>query len=386
MQVTLLTSQEIFNTAIFDDYLSFVNSPEISVSYDQHPVVVFDFYAKKSSSRGNPALAIVKDDDDQILAIAPFYVQNSSIKLSFGSRHYSLKKSCELYLLGADVICRENIHDIATKLILQKMLQEYENSYLILKQHELPSRVAQYCIQNGIFTYSLNLYYKNSLIWYLDLHDDINDFFKGLGRKSRESLRRKIRKFEKKFGPRNVKCFDSNVDEYLRDVNTIYQKSWHLNYYDKAWLQPQTKKFYKELAKHGLFRSYILYVGDDEQPIAYIDGFLLDREYKLDFLGYDENFTRDNPGNVLLYSALEMFIEESGDFKFNYGFGDNQYKRTFGNRKIDANSTVLTNSTFHKRIINIQHLIDKLYGKAVAFSEKVGLKAKLRKWMRSTKK
>jgi CelD/BcsL family acetyltransferase involved in cellulose biosynthesis len=119
------------------------------------------------------------------------------------------------------------------------------------------------------------------------------------------------------------------VEPFLRAAvqvsRTTYQ--WHLH---QRGLR-STERFerrYQFAAKHGWFRSYLLFCGDT--PCAFLGGYQWRGRYYTDEIGFDPAFAKYSPGTVLQMMCIqEMFASETPEV-IDFGSYD-KYKEELSN-------------------------------------------------------
>lgn len=159
------------------------------------------------------------------------------------------------------------------------------------------------------------------------------DYLQCLPRKHRQEIARKHRKFSRESGDeidfRMYRTPDEMVEFYDR-ARGISSQTYQEKLLDVGL--PADESFrvsMMEEAARGEARACLLYLNG--LPIAY--GYCQGKGDRLDYeyTGYDPEYGRLSPGNVLLYELLQTLIKE-GRFKaVSLGSGEAQYKRAFAN-------------------------------------------------------
>ena len=83
-------------------------------------------------------------------------------------------------------------------------------------------------------------------------------------------------------------------------------------------------------AEHGWFRAHMLYL--DGAPIAFCGGEGFRRALPLRHPGYDPEYADYRVGNYVLMKLIEDLCEDPELTLLDFGFGDAEYKRRFGDR------------------------------------------------------
>ncbi|MHC4323757.1 MAG: GNAT family N-acetyltransferase, partial [Planctomycetota bacterium] len=144
-------------------------------------------------------------------------------------------------------------------------------------------------------------------------------------------LRRKNRKLEKEFGDELKIVTYSGREDVPHAVSAAFRISQHTY---QAGLgvgivdDCKTRKILDALARHGWLRMSILFIKDE--PCAFQFGLQYGHTYFLEQLGFCPKWTHWNVGTVLFNKILEDLCRDPSVERFNFGFGDAQYKRSYG--------------------------------------------------------
>ncbi len=101
---------------------------------------------------------------------------------------------------------------------------------------------------------------------------------------------------------------------------------------------PQERRYHQLLAEHGALRSYVLDTPDG--PIAFLRGIQTGDCYVHDEIGFDSDHAKLSPGTILLYHALEDLTADRCPRRLDFGLGDAEYKRHFGNQETQSGPVV----------------------------------------------
>jgi len=159
------------------------------------------------------------------------------------------------------------------------------------------------------------------------------DYWSAFSSKSRWNFRRKIRKFG---DHRLERVTDiSQLSVFLEDAHRISQNSWQTRSLGLRIRNDDAElKLFTFLALEGALRSYVLYHGD--QPAAFLCGTQRNGYFDFGETAYDQDLSHVSPGHVLILKILEDLIAENTPECLDFGEGDAEYKRIFGND--EANS------------------------------------------------
>jgi CelD/BcsL family acetyltransferase involved in cellulose biosynthesis len=167
--------------------------------------------------------------------------------------------------------------------------------------------------------------------WRAALPGSLDAFLAGRSRRRRESVRRYSRRLERAYGD------DARV-EVVRDgagLEKLFAKSRviHQETYQHGlgvgFSDENVQRRLAELAAdRGWFRGYMLYLRD--KPVAFWHGNAYKGSFGVVATGFDPAYAEDRPGTYLLMRAVEDLSASGSAQVLDFGFGDADYKRHFG--------------------------------------------------------
>ncbi|MGH7822296.1 MAG: GNAT family N-acetyltransferase, partial [Candidatus Binatia bacterium] len=153
---------------------------------------------------------------------------------------------------------------------------------------------------------------------------------------TRKHLRYYSNRLARKYGAQlRIETFTdvSDLERLMRDAEavaaTTYQRRLGVGFAADA----RTRERIRYEMTHGWFRSWVLYVGG--APRAFWIGLRYGDTYHSGETGYDPNFRSDRLGEFLLSVALEALRREPGLRRFDFGFGDADYKRRYSSDHLE---------------------------------------------------
>ena len=178
--------------------------------------------------------------------------------------------------------------------------------------------------------------------WSMSIHKNVDLMYQSLTPKSRNTLRRKIRKLERGFADK------LNIVDY-RDKDDLADAMSAASYVSKHTYQAglgvgfvndsQTREILAVAAEHGWLRMSILHIEDE--PCAFQLGLRYGKTYFLEKLGFLPRWKQWNVGTVLFVKVLEDLCRDPLAERFDFGFGDAQYKSTYGSECWDEASVYI---------------------------------------------
>ncbi|MCB1152094.1 MAG: GNAT family N-acetyltransferase [Deltaproteobacteria bacterium] len=212
----------------------------------------------------------------------------------------------------------------------------------------------------------------------------IDQYDQRFSSKSRNTLKRKTKKFAATHGSMEVREFRraDEVEQFLNDAYEVTIRSWQ----GKAF-GPRVRKeqlaFFQALADAGIFLSYILYGGD--KPIAFILGTRRGSTFYYDDVGFDQDHADESPGSVLLFDVLtRLYTTEYGIKKIDFEFGEAPYKAQFATNEYEEVDYFLYRRTLKMRLLLLTLAVYRKVVDGIVFVlEKTNLKARVKKLIRA---
>jgi hypothetical protein len=221
--------------------------------------------------------------------------------------------------------------------------------------------------------------------WMMNMPSSIDEFYLGMTAKHRYWLKRIPKVLEKEF-PGKVKYVYkkdvSDVDCLCEDAEkvarTTYQRSLGVGFKDCMDIRSRMWR----LARVDRLRAYIIYV--DGQPTAFWIGNKYRNSFHLDYTGFDPDYRKYEVGTILFMKMLEDLAENNnGIIKYiDFGLGDAQYKRRFGDSNWEETSLYAFSPTSKGVLLNMARTCNNIvWNAAVKTLERLKLKDILkRKW------
>jgi len=168
--------------------------------------------------------------------------------------------------------------------------------------------------------------------WSMSLPEDMPMFYKRLSPKNRSSLKRYLKKLEQNHNIRVADCSGAQaLPGALSDAAGIssltYQHRLDSGLVDDA----ATLDRLLTAAGHDLLCLHLMYV--DDRPAAFQLGLKYQRTYYLQQMGFDPALGRLHVGTALFLKILERLCADPRLDRLDFGFGDAEYKRRYGDTR-----------------------------------------------------
>lgn len=158
--------------------------------------------------------------------------------------------------------------------------------------------------------------------------ESFDEWWSGFSSKTRNTLKRKV----KAFGEARLERITQpeQVPDFLVHARAISEKSWQTELLGLRIRNDERElHLFHGLASEGALRSYLLWQG--ERPVSFCIGTQFNGLFNYEEVAYDRDVSRSSPGQVLVLKMLEDLFAEDSPRVLDFGGGDAEYKRQFGN-------------------------------------------------------
>lgn len=221
----------------------------------------------------------------------------------------------------------------------------------------------------------------------VELPESFDDYFAALAKKTRTNLRRGTRFLDELFGGHELRTYTSpdQVEDLARAVEVVVKKTFHYHLLGQD-LTRANDAFVRNLAswaRHGLLRSYVLWGG--ETAVAYVIGYVVGRRYQYEQIAYDPDpaVARASPGNYLLSRIVCDLISSRAASVLDFGSGDAEYKRVFGNSSFEEGRMLLVRRRpYSLAVAHSERLFARTSRGAARLLDRLGLRSPLKSLVR----
>ena len=267
---------------------------------------------------------ILVRDNGKLIGIAPFYIK----------RHLGFFR--EINFLGSNIVCSDYLDFILfkkkEKIILSSIcffLKQHKRAWDVLQLSDIPSISSSlYFIESFFIKYRKVINKKHTICPYIKLDLPWDNIYNSYASILKNTIKRKIKRFEKKSDSGFVKIkqskdLESCFSEFLR-LNKLSLKKRGIRspFYKKDFLAFH-KKIIWELFGKGKVKLYFL-----KKEGEYIAGiYILVHESKYYYYqsGFDPAYEKDSPGTLLFHYCIKAAHENSAN-EFDFLQGDESYK------------------------------------------------------------
>ena len=214
----------------------------------------------------------------------------------------------------------------------------------------------------------------------INLPESVDGYWKKFSSKSRNTLRRKV----KQFGECRLERITTaeQLPGFLAAAQQVAKNSWQS---DLLGLHIHNDDFelqlFTMLATQGSLRTYLLW--KEDVPVSFCIGTQHNGVFDYEEVGYDREFSRKSPGLVMVVKMLEDLFAHAPPRVFDFGGGDAEYKRQFGNVSSESGHTWFLRPGVRSRLIVAYLSGRRILGASLrSVLARTGLIDRVRQWTR----
>jgi CelD/BcsL family acetyltransferase involved in cellulose biosynthesis len=317
--------------------------------------------------------------EDTLVGYVPLRVRHSKLRLRIGEVtvvHLPFRAS-QLYGQGI-------VGEMADAAQIFTAVAEIPLAYDGIMLEEIPteSELWRELKRSKVF-----LVFRQSLAthYVIDLPSNYANYFQQLSQKTRTNIRRGARELDARLGGWEVRTFTApeQIPELVQFVESIVTKTfhYHLLRQDLTMSNYQFVHNLTSYARQGWLRGYVLVRG--RRAVAYSIGYVVNKNYQYELIGYDPTFAHASPGIVLLAYIIEDLIGAGIVDVLDFGAGEAGYKRLFGNRSYEEGAALICRRTLYaSSAATAERVFAQLSALGTRIVRRVGLNIRLKKFLR----
>lgn len=196
--------------------------------------------------------------------------------------------------------------------------------------------------------------------WHLrQIPSTCEEYLSLMSSKTKSTLRKKAKKLAQSLGGElEIVRVDRahQVRDFLAQAVKVSRNSWQHQFLGSRLDDSDDERAWGErVAGAGLLRSYLLKAG--ERPCAFVVGYQFNCVYHYVELGYDRELSEHSPGTILLHMLIQDLCDHKRPATLNFGMGDGDYKRRFGNVQIEDVSIIILRKTLRNYFLIRSHAL-----------------------------
>lgn len=206
---------------------------------------------------------------------------------------------------------------------------------------------------------------------------DFQAYLAQFSSKSRSTLQRKVRKFEKENGEGAVFrefAEGDDFDEFFRLAGPISAESYQERLLDAGLPRgPEFISGVKARAMRGDALGWLLFFRGE--PVSYVLSLVDNGVATYDYVGYREDAQHLSPGTVLQYFILESLFHRKGVSIFDFTEGEGEHKRFFSTgSQLCAKSYVFRRTLLSRLRVLLHQALDVTSIAIVSILDNLGVK------------
>jgi hypothetical protein len=179
--------------------------------------------------------------------------------------------------------------------------------------------------------------------WRIEFPADQDDYWKTFSSRTRRAFRARLKKFGQTRLERVTDVFQ--VPHFLGAAHEISRQSWQSRQFGLRIRNDESElRCLSVLARQGFLRSYLWHV--DDKPAAFAICHQHAGRFRYEEIAYCAEFSNLSPGETLLQQIVEDLYRFNPPRQFDFGGGDAEYKRRFGNLESRSQTVWLVPSTW----------------------------------------
>lgn len=222
--------------------------------------------------------------------------------------------------------------------------------------------------------------------YYIDLTTSMDDYSASFSAKTRNTLKRKLRKFaELDNGHIDWRIYKTPAE--MAVFHSLARQTSARTYQERLLSAglPDNQAFLAEMMRHaerGLVRGYLLFLKG--KPISYLYLPVEDDRLIYAYLGYDPEHAKLSPGTVLQWLVVEALYDEGRFRYFDFTEGQGAHKELFGTNSLYCGNVYFLKDNLANRLTVAAHRgLSGLSDGIVGLLDRMGLKQAIKKWLRA---
>jgi len=258
-----------------------------------------------------------------------------------------------------------------------------ETNALFIPRHPVSTPPPATITQGETLIYTPRVF-KN---YFVDLSGlaDFHAYLAQFSSKSRSTLLRKVRKFERENGEGVVFrefAADDDFDEFFRLAGPISAESYQERLLDAGL--PRSADFIASVKDRAARRdalAWLLFFRG--RPVSYVLSLVDNGVASYDYVGYREDLQQLSPGTVLQYFILESLFDRRRVRIFDFTEGEGEHKRFFSTgSQLCAKSYVYRRTLVNGLRVRSHRYLESYSDATVRLLEKLGLKRRIKALIR----
>lgn len=356
--------------AVMPTWSAFVSRSGVRCGFWCHPEVLQAFEAQPGSLR---LLALVSvEDGGDIVAMLPFRLEDQAVPIYLGLRRLGAIRARIGRLFDFDFAAICPADRLATLRVAADELARRCGCDAVLGQN---------CAWNPRSSVRGLVWCNVQDTFVLELPDGFECLMRSMSAKSRQTVGRKVRKAQAALPGLRCECYrePARMGELSRILTHVWQRSWHGRV---GRQQPPPEKVLTRLAELRAVRAYVLTASADCH-LATVLGYQWNGTFYDEAPAFDQNWASLSPGLVLDYFMLQNLVAVDPPRVVDFGFGYNQYKEVFGNRRETRGQVWIPLSRRGWQLVFLASIAERFFRLAAPLLRRTGVLRRIKARMRT---
>ena len=247
--------------------------------------------------------------------------------------------------------------------------------------HPIQGKLPRIAFTRGLIRYAPYQYRR----FYLEVSGSFEEYLSRFSSRRRKHLRSDVKRFLTAGSDQGLQEYSrpEEMAEYYRLAREVSAKTYQEQMVDAGL--PESREFFDNLMERShrdAVRGYILF--HNGEPVAYQHCPAEQRVLLYERVGYDPRVRHLGPGTVLLFLVIESLFGSRRFGRLDFGAGEFDYKEVFGTGHVQCADIYFFRRTFANAALVAAHsTLNVTWGALAAFLDRVGLRAKLKRVIRS---
>jgi CelD/BcsL family acetyltransferase involved in cellulose biosynthesis len=298
---------------------------------------------------------IVKENDD-VVAIYPLRKTRykNGLGIGYNAIEFLCYRSNDISLTDYNGFISYKKELTCFKLLLDRL--NMINNWDVLRLFNVPEYFGIGSMINGIkIDNTIELEYGQKCP-FIENNISLEERMKQIPKKFRKNIQRYMRNLKKSFDKIEVSDYTDfpSLDDAMDFFYHLHQSRWNKKQELGVFHDSLVKNFHKDIANQfaakNRLKLYFLTIDDIHVSVSY--GFLLKNIIYEYLTGFNMDYSKYSPGNLLQWMILEIYERDSEIFEIDLLRGDESYKYLWGAKdRVNINS-IIVNKKWSSGILN----------------------------------
>jgi CelD/BcsL family acetyltransferase involved in cellulose biosynthesis len=252
----------------------------------------------------------------------------------------------------------------------------------LIRSYPIDTRLPRFALRHGYLRYVPRQYQRH----YIDLTVGWDAYQKQFSSKSRQTLRRKLKRFAQESDNGSIDWRQYIRPDEMEGFHQLARQVSSTTYQERLLDAgiPDDRDFLegmKQLASEDRVRAFLLFLKGE--PVAYLYCPATDGVLFYEYLGYTPDSARLSPGTVLQWLALESLFKEDQFRIFDFTAGDGAHKEYFGSHHQTCADVYYIRPGLKPLTVTLNHaLVTGLSDLTTWIMDRLGIKARIKRLLR----